>query len=55
MGFGLVTGYIVHLYTQHVITSDCSAVANSQFAIHYSTQLSLLILQRLRQFSGNGF
>jgi hypothetical protein len=29
MGFGLVTGFIEHLYTQLVTTSNYSAIANS--------------------------
>jgi hypothetical protein len=35
MGFGLVIGFIAHLYTQLVTASDYSAIANSHF---YSLQ-----------------
>jgi hypothetical protein len=44
MGFGLVIGFIEHLYTQLATTSNCSIITNSQSPIHYSTHLSLLSL-----------
>jgi hypothetical protein len=34
MGLGLLIEFIEHLYTQLVTTSNCSAIANSDFAIH---------------------
>jgi hypothetical protein len=42
--FGLVIGFIEHLYTQLVSAINCSAIANSHSAIHYSTHVSLLSL-----------
>jgi hypothetical protein len=55
--FGLVTGFIEHLYAQLVTTSNCSTIANSHSAIYeyYSMHLSLLSLLCLHQSSGNGF
>jgi hypothetical protein len=44
MGFGLVTGFIEHLYTQFVTTSNCSTIANSHSAI--SLQHTLKSSQR---------
>jgi hypothetical protein len=54
MGFGLVIGFTEHLYTQLVTISNCSVIANSHPAIHYSTNISLLGLLGL-QVSGNSF
>jgi hypothetical protein len=40
MGFGLVIEFIEHLETKLLTTGNCSAVANSESAIHYSTHLA---------------
>jgi hypothetical protein len=44
MGFGLVIGFIEHLYTQLITVSKCSAIANSHTAVQYSAHVSLLSL-----------
>jgi hypothetical protein len=36
-GVWIVNGFTEHLYTQLVTTSNCSTIANSHSAIHYST------------------
>jgi hypothetical protein len=53
--YGLVSGFIEHIYTKLVTTSNYSAIANSHSAIHYSTHLSLLSQLCLHQSSGNRF
>jgi hypothetical protein len=54
-GFGLIIGFIEHLYTQLVTTSNFSAIANPHSAIQYSTNVSLLSLLYPHQSSGNGY
>jgi hypothetical protein len=54
--YGLVIGFIVRLYTQLVITSNQSAIANSHSEIHHNTDLSLHSLLCLHQsLSSSGF
>jgi hypothetical protein len=55
MGFGLVNGFFGQLCTEFVTKSNCSAIANSHSAIHYSIHISIPTLLCLHQFSGNGF
>jgi hypothetical protein len=50
-GVWLVIGFIEHLYTQLVTSSNYSAIANSHSAIRYSTILSLLSLLYLHLLS----